>query len=159
MGRTFRKGAVGALMDEYERAAGDLKSVLNSINQMDFAAIIDPETKDPDCRSVRTIANHVVRAGYGYANYIRKQFGEPFVERKTDYNLENSKDACREINNMLKYTEETLSNKLDISLDDVMENKIKTDWGQDYDLEQMLEHAIVHILRHRRQIERFINRE
>ncbi|RBQ04651.1 hypothetical protein DRW42_18440 [Pedobacter miscanthi] len=30
--------------------------------------------------------------------------------------------------------------------------KINTKWGQQYDVEQILEHAIVHILRHRRQI-------
>ena len=29
------------------------------------------------------------------------------------------------------------------------------DGGQSYDAEQLLEHAIVHILRHRRQIEKF----
>ena len=29
-------------------------------------------------------------------------------------------------------------------------------WGVRYDLEQLLEHAVVHILRHRRQIEKFI---
>jgi hypothetical protein len=29
-------------------------------------------------------------------------------------------------------------------------------WGMRYNLEQMMEHAIVHILRHRRQIERLI---
>jgi DNA polymerase III delta prime subunit len=33
--------------------------------------------------------------------------------------------------------------------------KIKPGWGQLYDIEQMMEHAIVHILRHRRQIEKF----
>ena len=33
--------------------------------------------------------------------------------------------------------------------------KIKTGWGQLYDIEQLTEHAIVHILRHRRQIEKF----
>ena len=34
--------------------------------------------------------------------------------------------------------------------------KIKTRWGQLYDVDQLFEHAIVHVLRHRRQIERFI---
>ncbi|MGY0037018.1 hypothetical protein [Pedobacter sp. NJ-S-72] len=34
-------------------------------------------------------------------------------------------------------------------------DKIMTGWGQLYDIEQLMEHAIVHILRHRRQIERF----
>jgi len=30
--------------------------------------------------------------------------------------------------------------------------KVKTSWGQYYDYEQLMEHAIVHVLRHRRQI-------
>ena len=34
--------------------------------------------------------------------------------------------------------------------------KIVVKWGQTYDPEQLFEHAIVHILRHRRQIERFL---
>ena len=33
--------------------------------------------------------------------------------------------------------------------------KILVRWGQTYDVEQLLEHAIVHILRHRLQIELF----
>ena len=36
------------------------------------------------------------------------------------------------------------------------QKKILTSWGQLYDIEQLFEHAIVHILRHRRQIERFL---
>ncbi len=31
--------------------------------------------------------------------------------------------------------------------------KVTTRWQTEYDIEQMLEHAIVHILRHRRQVE------
>jgi len=34
--------------------------------------------------------------------------------------------------------------------------QIRSRWGAVYDLEQLLEHAIVHVLRHRRQIERFL---
>jgi len=33
---------------------------------------------------------------------------------------------------------------------------IPSRWGVTYNLEQLLEHAIVHILRHRRQIEKFM---
>ena len=35
------------------------------------------------------------------------------------------------------------------------EKKILTKWNQQYDVEQLFEHAIVHILKHRRQIEKF----
>ena len=33
--------------------------------------------------------------------------------------------------------------------------KITTRWGQIYDTDQLMEHAICHILRHRRQIQGF----
>jgi hypothetical protein len=33
-----------------------------------------------------------------------------------------------------------------------------TGWGQHYDIEQMMEHAIVHVLRHRRQVEKFVEK-
>jgi hypothetical protein len=35
--------------------------------------------------------------------------------------------------------------------------KILTHWGQVYDIDQMMEHAIVHVLKHRRQIQRFLS--
>jgi hypothetical protein len=35
--------------------------------------------------------------------------------------------------------------------------KFTTRWGEEFNFEQILEHAVVHILRHRRQIEKFIN--
>jgi hypothetical protein len=60
--KTYRPGAMGALMDEYERASEELKGVLRTLDQKQFTFIFDPETKDPDCLSVQTIMNHVVRA-------------------------------------------------------------------------------------------------
>lgn len=158
MTKEYRDGPVGALMDEYERAANELKNILKTISQDDFVKIVDSDTKDSDCRSIQTIMNHVVRAGYGYLNYIRKQFGDKWTERKEDYEINSPDTACRQLDNMLKYTVETLENKWDLTFDDVVNHKMKTTWGQDYDFEQLLEHAIVHILRHRRQIERFLTK-
>ncbi|MCP4121289.1 MAG: DinB family protein [Bacteroidetes bacterium] len=150
----YRNGPVGALMDEYERAAEELIHVLQSVNAEDFIRVVDTDTEDIDCRSIQTIMNHVIRAGYGYANYIRKQYGDDLVKRSTDYNLTSPPDAIRKLKLMLAYTLETLENKWDITDEEVIKNIIHTSWGQDYDMEQLLEHAIVHVLRHRRQIER-----
>src|SRR5918992_6414672 len=74
MRKTYRSGAIGALMDEYERAASDLRRLIEQIPEDDFVRVVDSQTKDEDCRSVQTIMSHVVRAGYGYADYIREQF-------------------------------------------------------------------------------------
>jgi len=143
-------------MDEYERASEELKNLLKSIDQTNFKEIVDHETNDPDCKSIQTIINHVIGAGYGYANYIRNQFGDPLTERKKNYEANTPEAACKEIDLMLKYNIETLQNKWDMTDDDVMKNIMKVSWGPSYDLEQLLEHAIVHILRHRRQIEKFL---
>ena len=143
-------------MDEYERAANEYGQLIKSISQDDFVKILDHETTDPDCRSVQSITNHVIKAGYGYANLIRRQFNDPLVKRKEDYEITDSAKASKELSDMLTYTIETLNNKWDLTFDDVTRNIIKTVWGQSYDFEQLLEHAIVHILRHRRQIQKLL---
>ena len=44
-----------------------------------------------------------------------------------------------------------------VTLEELDNNKkILVAWGQLFDIDQLFEHAIVHILRHRRQIERFL---
>jgi uncharacterized damage-inducible protein DinB len=154
--KKYRKGPVGALMDEYERAALELQNIIKDIAKEDFVLLIDPDTKDSDCRSIQTIMNHVIRAGYGYANYIRKQFGDKWNERKDDYEINSPDAACKQLDKMLKYTVETLENKWDLTFDELLENRIKSSRGQVFDFELLLEHAIVHILRHRRQIEIFL---
>lgn len=158
MPKKYREEAIGALMDEYERAAEELKNVLRGISQHDYVALVDKETKDPDCQSIQTIMNHVVRAAYGYAILMRKQYNESAIERKTNYNVDTPALACSELDAALAYTEATLQNKWNMTFDEVLKNNIATQWGQTFDFEQLLEHAIVHILRHRRQIERFLIR-
>lgn len=155
MVKTYREGPVGALLDEYERAADEHKNVLSDIDSHHFLAIVDHETSDPDCVSVERILNHVVNAGYGYANLIRKQFGDAFTEKIQAKPMQSPQDACQELDQMLHYTAETLENKMQITLEEILNNLITVSWGQQYDFEQLLEHAIVHVLRHRRQIEKF----
>ena len=154
MQKTFRKGAVGAMMDEYERAVFELQAIIQKISDKDFTRIADAETEDEACRSIQTIMSHVVRAGYGYANYIREQFSissEPIEHKQIAHH-----QVGDEIDKMLAYTAATLDGKWELSDDEICEVKINSRWGVIYNLEQMLEHAIVHILRHRRQIERFL---
>ena len=74
----YRKGAVGALMDEYERAIFELKSIVQNISKEVFTRIADSETDNENCRSIQTIISHVISSGYDYANIIREQFlGKP----------------------------------------------------------------------------------
>ena len=156
MKNNYRKGGIGAVMDVYERAAADLKKLITKISETDFVKIVDSETKDEDCRSVQTIVSHVTNSGYGYANYIRDWFSIP--KNSPERRLLSQNDFPAEFERMLAYTSETLVGKWEYSDEEIMEVKMIVRWGPQYDLEQLLEHAVVHILRHRRQIEKFASK-
>ena len=142
------------MMDEYERAAGELSSLLRGIGEDEFERPRDIETKDEDCRSIQTIMRHVVRAGYGYASYIRDAYG--MEATRPEIPLPTRLESLQGVQDMLAYTVATLEGKWELSDKEITAIQMRSRWGPVYDLEQLLEHAIVHILRHRRQIERFL---
>jgi uncharacterized damage-inducible protein DinB len=151
---SYRSGAIGALMDEYERAAAELGSLIEQIHEDDFVRIVDAQTQDDDCRSVQTIMSHVVRAAYGYADYIREQFS--ISSTRPEGKLLSRQESLEQLDAALLYTVQTLEGKWEMSGEEISATVIKSRWGAVYDVEGLLEHAVVHILRHRRQIEKFI---
>lgn len=154
MDKTFRNGNIGALMDEYERAAVELRSLVGNLSEDDFVKVLDAETADEDCRSVQTIMAHVVGAGYSYADYIRELFAIP-SQRPPREMFPHGESSAR-LDAMLEYTARTLEDRWVMSDDEIADTVIHSRWGVTYDIEQLLEHAVVHILRHRRQIEKLI---
>lgn len=153
--RTYRKGGVGAMMDEYERAVGELSRVLERIDDAGFERIRDRQTTDETCRSIQTVLQHVIRAGYGYATAIRNAFGVPTT--RPEVPMPSRTQSLEGLRGMLAFTEVTLEGRWEMSDDEITAIRMETTWKVKYDLEQLLEHAIVHILRHRRQIERFLS--
>jgi uncharacterized damage-inducible protein DinB len=153
-GKSFRKGAIGALMDEYERAASELKMLIEEIPPADFVRVIDNHTSDEDCRSIQTIMSHVIRAGYGYADYMRHLFS--ISSARPSNQVFKQSESLQELQSMLDYTSDTLDGKWEMTDEVIVRTTIHSLWGVTYDLEQLLEHAIVHILRHRRQIEKLL---
>src|SRR2546427_10769591 len=67
--RTYRTGALGAMMDEYERAAGELTNLVKTVDESRF--VVDYPQEADKCRSIQKIMRHVIRAAYGFANEIR----------------------------------------------------------------------------------------
>ncbi|GAA0876468.1 hypothetical protein GCM10009118_28780 [Wandonia haliotis] len=65
-------GAMGALLDEYQKAINELTLTIKGLNQDDLKLYIDDETNDDDCKSVQTILSHIVQSGYTYVVEIRK---------------------------------------------------------------------------------------
>jgi len=154
MKKIYRNGAIGAMMDEYERAIIELKSILQNISAEEFVIIRDLKTQNEDCRSIQTIVNHVIRSGYFYAGNIRKKFAMPEIElTKANFNHD---ETANELDNLVEYTAQTLENHWTMPDAEILATFIESNLEFTENLEQVLEHAIVHVLRHRRQVEKFL---
>ena len=152
MNKQYRTGAIGAMTDEYEKALNEFTGLLNTITDSVFVRIINNSVEE-NFQSVRNIVFHVVKSGHGYANHIRTRFQNPLT--KTEIRIENIQEAILELDKMFQYTVDTFEDKWLLTDDDLLNTIIKTSWST-YDLEAIIEHAIVHVLRHRLQIEKLL---
>ena len=153
--KTLRAGATGALLDEYEKAISELQQVINDVSNEELVKIVDSKTMDANCKSIQTILSHVIRSGYAYAIYIQNLKEHKIDHPKGSFHL-SVKDYQKDLDDVFSFTIDTFKNISDIEVDQFDNSKkIITSWGQVYNIEQIAEHAIVHILRHRRQIEKF----
>jgi uncharacterized damage-inducible protein DinB len=154
---SYRIGGLGAIMDEYQKAIDEYTGVIRLLSPEQFTKIVDPNTSDEHCRSIQTISKHVVRSGYGYANYVLSALKQTSAAPDTDkIGIGTPDQAIRETETMLSFN---IKNLYDLHREQIELNlfsiRFMTRWDEEYDIEQLLEHAIVHILRHRRQIEKF----
>ena len=71
--------------------------------------------------------------------------------------MKKTEQGIAELEKMFEYTVETFEDKWHLTYGELMNTIIKTSWST-YDLEAITEHAIVHILRHRLQIEKMVSK-
>jgi uncharacterized damage-inducible protein DinB len=148
------KGAVNALLAEYKNVISALQKAITDVSYINLTKIVDTQIINPDCQSIQTILSHVVSSGYSYAGYIRK-LKKMDDDRPGKVLRMSVIEYLEDLENLIQYSNETFESIEDDQLEEFDEDKkIKTSWGQVYDIEQMMEHAIVHVLRHRRQIEK-----
>lgn len=155
LGRPGVAGPFGALMDEYARAADDFCATLETLHRDRFMA--ERPSDDPDTRSIRALCAHTIGAAYGYADYIREARGIPSDRPpRPDASALNSPTEVRPLlAAALRYTESSLEGLYEADGPTVEALTFRVRWGPTYDPEMILEHGIVHLLRHRRQVERW----
>lgn len=154
MAIAHRSGAVGALMDEYERAVGELVRVLEGLSVETYELECNPAGAGEGLGSIRAIVGHVAGAGFGYSEMLRIAWSLPRIDRpRGDCALE---EAPARLRAMLEHMVLTLDGRWELTEAESDAMQIRSRWGPVYDFEQLFEHAIVHILRHRRQIERLL---
>lgn len=151
-----KNGMLVALIEEYKRATITLKQILSETPQDLFEKITDKNTTDPDCKSIQSITFHLVQSGYTYSNYINSISDRKWFEYSEP--IQTPKKGIEEIDKMLAYAEASFEGLWYKTNQEIETWIFETRWNVTYDFEQLMEHAIVHILRHRRQIENVIKR-
>jgi hypothetical protein len=147
------QNAVRALFEEWDRARLEIVDLLPRIRDDEL------ELGDPlDQTRTRGILIHVLRAGYGYASWICEVLGFPTPERAVDPKTLAGREAFqRGFHDMREFFARAIEPLEDEHLEPgsgAPPPHFKSRWGEDYGVEQMLEHAVCHNLRHRRQLSR-----
>lgn len=155
MPRLTRLGAKGAILDVYEDAIGELHHTIECLSDETLLTPVDPDSLDENCRSIQTILGHVVGSAYSYAIYVQELNGAG--DPRPGIRLRNTvSEYIKDLNSAFAFTLSVFEAISDGALEEFNpERKIHTRWQQSYDIEQLMEHAIVHVLRHTRQIEKF----
>lgn len=142
-------------MDEYARAAEDFCRIVESFDAARFVA--ERASDNPSTVSPRAICAHVCGAAHRYAHYIRKARGVDFVDRYEldPARLRSPEDVRGLLAEGILFTEATVEPLLRATEEEIQQIAFTVRWGPQYDPEMMLEHAVCHLLRHRRQLERW----
>jgi uncharacterized damage-inducible protein DinB len=116
-----------------------------------------PETDDPSYQSVEHLGGHVLRAARNYLTWIGECVNRPVTDVDPDT------DAVSIASKGRVFMDEVLAawrRHLALLEDGELRPATrKSRWGEDYSIEQMLEHAVVHPMRHRIQLERLMSGE
>ena len=148
----YRKGAIGSILDEYERTLIELKLLVENVSETDYLRVVEGESEH--CHSIEVIMNHVVRAGYGYSKYIRDALAMDCLPIEDERIPQTEIGGA--IDKMFAYTCAIFEGERQITDEEMESIFFKTRWDVNYNIDQILEHAIVHVLRHRRQIQKFL---
>jgi len=149
-------GTTKALLYEYKKAIDELMQVITPLTREEIIRARDNVTSDPNCISIQTILSHLVYAGYAYIVFIENHAGQT-AERQPKLYFETAGDYIKALNDLFDYSLKVFTDHPSLPLhEEDNKKKIVTNWGQEFDIEQMMEHAIVHILKHRRQIQRML---
>jgi len=113
-----------------------------------------PETTDTDYESLETILFHVFRASRGYINWICDKLDLPDPGIDSPPALE---EIEKEADSYLEYLVEKWRDPLKKLDEKVFSDKAyRARWGVEYCIDAMLEHAVMHPVRHEFQLSNLI---
>ena len=148
-GISYPAGTLGTLMEIYQQAVDDFVVYLRARTPAEISA--SAEFNGQTIR-IMGILKHVAHAGFEFANDARRGLGKALVEEPA------RADPIEDIVSIIPQMAEALKGFWHLTDPEIGEILIDEPWDVRYTLEQIIEHAIVHIPWHKRQCRRVLQR-
>jgi uncharacterized damage-inducible protein DinB len=149
---TYRSRAVRALVLLHEE---HLRRFLDTWKRAKAASVVLPSTSDPDYASLDTLLRHVLGAARGYMTWMCEvlQLPDPGIRVAPDAPA-LSVEADSYMAHVLEKWREPLK---DVPDDRLETPEYPSRWKTLYCVDAMLEHAVMHPIRHTFQLEELIS--
>ena len=150
----YRSSAARALVDLHER---ELRAFMTTWHAAQRAGLSLPPSEDPDCASLEALLHHVVGCARGYLDWICEILALP-VPAATP--LPGPEDLARAPGPVIDAVLAAWRGPLrDVDGRALDRTEARSRWGVTYCVDGMLEHAVMHPLRHRFQLEELLRAE
>jgi uncharacterized damage-inducible protein DinB len=148
----FRSRAVRSLVELHER---EMRSFLQVWSRFIASGLPMPEAHgDQSYENHDRLLGHVLMAARGYLTRIGEWVGRPVND------VDASQDPYEIARRASEFADEVLSayrrHLAEISNEEVEQQVHRTRWGELMSVDNLLEHAVVHPMRHRIQLERVL---
>ena len=148
----FKSNAVRSCVELHERELGRFYEVWQAFCASGTPL---PATDDPSYASPEHLGGHVFRAARNYLTWIGECVNRPVTDVDTDADpVSIARKGRAFVDEVLAAWRRHLALLEDREMTSATR---KSRWGEDYTIEQMLEHAVVHPMRHRVQLERLMS--
>ncbi len=148
----YRYGGARALVILHER---QLRKFLVAWRRAKSAGVALPETEDSDYESLETVLQHVLRCARGYMEWMCKvlELPDPGIRPEPEAGA-----VAADAEDYVEHLAEKWRTPLAGLTEDQAYQSFTSSWNVDYCIDAMLEHAAMHPLRHRFQLEELIAR-
>ena len=145
--KPYRSGGARALVLLHDR---HLRSFVDTWFQAQAAGVVLPETDDPSYVSMEALLRHVLRAARGYMTWFCQvlELPEPGI-RKTPETDTVEAEADSYLTHLLEQWRLPLA---DVDEPRFHQPTFASRWGVHYCIDAMLEHAVMHPIRHSFQL-------
>ena len=134
-----------------------LRQAVNVWKEAKAANVQLPKTSDTDYESLETLLKHLLGAARNYMVWMCKQLNlaDPNIEPPPSLDS-IEKDADSYLEHVLDRWRLPLANVAPQSLED---KSYTSNWGDPFTIDGMLEHAVMHPMRHALQLEELVNEQ